>query len=79
MQAASSDTTAAMKGQRPVYLHSAGNFVTIDIYDGDLLGPEAQIQGPAVVELQTTAVVVPHRFALSCDQMGNFVLMRSEW
>ena len=65
------DLSAPFRGPKT---HQDGEFEYYNIYDGDLLGSEAKIQGPAVVELETTAVVVPHQFALSCDQMRNFIL-----
>lgn len=64
----------ALKGRRPIYLHSAGDFVPVDVYDGDRLIPDDHLAGPAVVESQTITMVVPSGFTMACDEMGNFLL-----
>ena len=74
IHAASSGGAAALKGHRLAYLHSAKDFVAVDVYDGDRLGPDAQVRGPAVVEMETTTLLVPPPFLLSCDQLGNFIM-----
>jgi N-methylhydantoinase A len=71
---AASGKAAALKGRRPVYLHSAGDFAEVDVYDGDRLGPESRVPGPAVVEMETTTLVVPSQFVLSSDSLGNFIM-----
>jgi N-methylhydantoinase A len=48
--------------------------VTTSVCDGTALGAGARLAGPAVIELATTAIVVPESFAVVVDALGSFVL-----
>lgn len=53
----SADIAAAEKGKRPIAWEGEGLLDT-DTYDGELLGAGALLEGPAVVELSHTSVVL---------------------
>ncbi len=48
---------AAPVGTRRVYWEEHG-FLDTDIFDGDAMGPGAELTGPAIVEMSVTTVVV---------------------
>ncbi|MEQ8719563.1 MAG: hydantoinase/oxoprolinase family protein [Acidimicrobiales bacterium] len=64
----------AMKGTRPAYFD--GDFVDTPVYDAELLAVDEIVEGPAIVEQSTTAIVVTPSFHLSRDRWGNYVLRR---
>jgi N-methylhydantoinase A len=51
------DASAALKGRRSIYWDGLGRTET-DTYDGSRLGAGAVVEGPAVIELDHTAVVL---------------------
>ncbi|WGF88031.1 hydantoinase/oxoprolinase family protein [Marinivivus vitaminiproducens] len=62
---AGADPSAAVVGERPVWLPEAGGFVPCRVYDRDLLQAGHCIHGPAIVEqMDTTTVVLPGQRAL---------------
>ena len=65
-----SDASDTIKFQRDVYWHSKGRFVPTNIYNGDLLRPGHIIEGPGIVELETTTIMVPHDSELHVDEHG---------
>jgi N-methylhydantoinase A len=60
-------------GRRPVYWDESG-FVDTDIYDGDRLGPGAEVPGPAIVEMNVTTIVVHPGQHGRVDDYGSFVI-----
>ena len=52
------DLASASKGSRPVCFDAAG-FVDTRIYERDLLRPGMVVDGPAVIEEETSATIVP--------------------
>jgi N-methylhydantoinase A len=48
------------------------------VYDGSSLATGAELTGPAVVELESTTVVVPGGCGLVVDRLGAFVLHTGE-
>ena len=58
------DASAALIGQRDVWLPEAGGFVTCPLYDRDRLDCGNRIPGPAIVEqMDATTVILPHTVA----------------
>lgn len=55
---ATADPSPARKGARPVYFESAG-FLDTAVYDRLLLHPGMVVDGPALVEEQTSSTLVP--------------------
>lgn len=55
---AGADAGAALRDNRMVYDSGSGKLVDTAVYDGNLLQPENQLEGPAVVEYDGTTVVL---------------------
>ena len=66
----------AVKGVRPVYFTEARKYVQTKIYDGHALKPGNRLNGPAVVELATTTIVVRPGQTLMMDPYRNYVVAR---
>ncbi len=64
----------ALKGERAVFQPDTGAFADTRVYDGDRLRHGNRLDGPAIVEKQTTTVFLPSGFALSVDALGGFLL-----
>lgn len=70
------DGRDALRGRRGVYLRSTGGLVEVDVYDGDLLAPGADLVGPCIVEEQQTTIFVPEDYDLAYDASGSYVMYR---
>jgi N-methylhydantoinase A len=64
----------ALKGRRDIYWSDKKSYQLTPIYDGDKLEPGNVIAGPAVAELATTTIMVPHDSQLKIDEYGFFVM-----
>jgi N-methylhydantoinase A len=73
---AGADAAGALKGERPVYQFEDGAFRPVPVYDGHALRHGNRIIGPALVEEETTAVVISAGFDAVCDPLGSLVLYR---
>jgi N-methylhydantoinase A len=60
----------ARKGRRAVDYALEGTH-TVDIYDGDQLEPGMQFEGPAVIEMRGTTVLVHPNNRVHMDDYGN--------
>jgi N-methylhydantoinase A len=49
-------------------------FVDAPVYDGSVLGPGVEVQGPALVEEPFTVVVLPPGATARLDGLGNYEL-----
>ena len=67
------DASGAFKGNRSTYFRDTG-VVEVPVYDGTGVLPGMRIDGPCIVELPDTNVVVDVHFDLSCDSYGHFLL-----
>jgi N-methylhydantoinase A len=67
---------AWIKGHRPVYFTELGKFTETAVYDGHKLKPGSKLAGPAIVELNTTTVVLRPGQSLKVDEYGNFIAAR---
>ena len=70
------DPSAALKGERSVYLPETQEFAEVPIYDGHKLQYGHKVLGPAMIEEVTTAIFVSDSFDCIVDQLGSFVLYR---
>ncbi|WP_431840331.1 hydantoinase/oxoprolinase family protein [Gordonia hongkongensis] len=66
-----SDPASAHVGVRKVCLDGRRGFVDTDIYDYAGLRAGHIVRGPAVIEVPTTTVVVPHDTTGEIDRLGN--------
>ena len=71
---ASADAGAALKGRRSVYIPERDAFAEVPVYDGHLMHCGHRLEGPALVEQQTTAIFVSESFDCVVDALGSFVL-----
>ena len=67
------DASSAFKGHRHTYFRDSG-VIEVPVYDGTGVLPGMRIDGPCIVELPDTNVVVDTHFDLSCDTYGHFLL-----
>jgi N-methylhydantoinase A len=72
--AGGADARAALKGRRSVYVAERGAFAEVPVYDGHRMRCGHRIAGPALVEQQTTAIVVGDGYDCIVDALGSFVL-----
>ncbi|GAC66854.1 hydantoinase/oxoprolinase family protein [Gordonia soli] len=70
----SPDASAARVGVRKVCLDGRRGFVDTDIYDYAGLRAGHVVRGPAVIEVPTTTVVVPHDTTGEIDRLGNLTI-----
>ena len=68
-----SDASDALKGRRSTFFRDVG-VVEVPVYDGTAVIPGMAIDGPCIVELPDTNVVVDTHFDLRCDAHGHFLL-----
>ena len=68
------DASAALKGRRDAYIPERDAFARVPVYDGHAMRCGHRIEGPAIVEQQTTAIFVSEAFDCSVDALGSFVL-----
>jgi N-methylhydantoinase A len=68
------DAAAALKGRRSVYIAGRDAFAEVPVYDGHLMHCGHRIAGPALVEQQTTAIVISDGYDCVVDALGSFVL-----
>jgi N-methylhydantoinase A len=71
---AGKEASAAMTGQRDVFWPEKRAWARTDIYDGSLLRPGNQLEGPAILEQPGTTVVVPDGAVAVVDRFGNNVI-----
>ncbi len=68
------DARHALKGSRSLYVPEQAAYREVRIYDGDALRHGNRIDGPALIETVTTAVLVSANFDCVVDHYGSFVL-----
>jgi len=69
----STDAATALKGERPIYLPSIGDFADVPVFDRYRLGARATLQGPAVIEERESTVVINGPAAIEVDRWGNLL------
>ena len=70
--------TAQASGSRPVYFAESQGFVTTPIYQRAQLRPGVQLAGPALIEEETTTVVVGPRARATVTAQANLVIQIEE-
>jgi N-methylhydantoinase A len=70
------DAGAAFKGRRGAYIPETGKFAEVPVYDGHRMRPGNRIDGPAMIEEETTAIFVSSSFDCVVDGYGSFALFR---
>ena len=70
------DAGAAIKGERSIYIPETRMFSSIPLYDGHRMRYGNRIQGPAMIEQETTAIFVSAAFDCVVDAYGSFALFR---
>ncbi len=70
----SKDASKFKKGERQVYFGDVGGFVSTGIYDGDNMEVGNMVEGPAIVELSTTTIVVPPKATIELTPYGSFLM-----
>lgn len=65
---------AALKGARRMIFSADGRTVEAPVYDGDRLGADDFIPGPAVIEEPTTTIVVEPGWQARLDASGTYVI-----
>jgi N-methylhydantoinase A len=68
----------ARRGERPVWDPDERALVPTPVWDGQRLSVSATLDGPAIVELSSTTIVVPRGFTLDVDAYGAFAVHRGE-
>ena len=51
------------------------SLIEVPVYDGDHMKAGAEINGPSIVELTTTTIIVPSEFEMKLDVNGNFIMV----
>ena len=68
----------ARRGERPVWDADERALVPTPVWDGRRLSVSATLDGPAIVELSSTTIVVPRGFTLDVDAYGAFAVHSGE-
>ena len=68
--------TPKPEGVRQAYSPGEMCFREFAVYRGDSMDGGGRLEGPAIVELPQTTLVVPAAFAVHLDEAGSFVLTR---
>ena len=69
---------SAPAARRPVYFDEAGGYVECPIYDRYRLGPEAVVDGPAVVEEFDSTTVIHPGYRARADAFGHLHVSRAD-
>lgn len=72
--AGDADASAARKGRRSIYVPERDAYAEVPVYDGHRMRCGHRVAGPALIEQQTTAIVVSDGFDCAVDALGSFVL-----
>jgi N-methylhydantoinase A len=70
------DARSAAKGERSIYIPETKSFRTIPLYDGHKMRFGNRVEGPAMIEQETTAIFVSASFDCVVDANGSFVLFQ---
>ena len=62
------------KGCRPVYVHASGGLVDLPVYDGRSISSGSSIAGPAIIEEETTTILLLPGHIAEMDRQGNYLV-----
>ncbi len=68
------DCSHLIKGKRPIYLPTMGEFKEAEVYDGMKMAFGNKVKGPAIVEQVNTTLFVPPQFDVICDGYGSYTM-----
>ncbi len=66
--------TPEPKTTRPVFVYERGGLVELPIFDGNALGCGARVEGPAVIEEETTTIYLMPDMVATTDAHGNYTV-----
>jgi N-methylhydantoinase A len=64
----------AQKGRRAAVFRQDGTPNETPVYDGALLGADARVTGPAIIEESTTTIVIEPGWQAVLDRSGSYVI-----
>ncbi|WP_035988138.1 hydantoinase/oxoprolinase family protein [Leptolyngbya sp. KIOST-1] len=64
-----------LKSERKAYFKEANDYLLVPVYDGGLLACGHQFEGPAIIELDDTTIVIRPQQSLTIDDHGNFIIL----
>ena len=67
-------TRSSEKNRRPVWFKSTG-WVECPIHERNRLGPDAALEGPAIIDSHDSTIVLPPGWRLTREP-GGFIIMR---
>ena len=70
------DASAACKGRRKVYIPESNSFREVPVYNGHKLRFGNRVDGPAMIEQETTAIFVSASYDCIVDAYGSFALFQ---
>ena len=68
------DPSAALLGEQLSYFDKDDGFIETQYYDGDKLVNGMIVEGPAIVVLPDTTIVVPPRFKITTQEAAYYVM-----
>jgi len=68
----------ALKTSRNLIFSETGNLIKTPVYDGNKLSPGNKINGPAVVEEDTTTLVIEPEWFLELHKSGTYIIKRKK-
>jgi N-methylhydantoinase A len=66
--------TPREKSRRPVYIQDAGGVVEIAVYDGQTVVAGQSVAGPAIIEEETTTILLLPGHVATMDAQGNYLV-----
>ncbi len=68
----------ALKSYRNLIYSSSGELIKTPVYDGNKLSADHRINGPAVVEEDTTTLVIEPEWVLELHKSGTYIIKRKD-
>ena len=68
----------ALKSNRNLIFSNSGELIKTPVYDGNLLSDGHQINGPAVIEEDTTTLVIESGWLLELHKSGTYIIKRKD-
>jgi len=64
-----------LKAERKAYFKEANDYLVVPVYNGGLLAYGHKFEGPGIIELDDTTIVIRPQQTLTIDSHGNFVIL----
>lgn len=71
-----SDIEAALKGQRNLIFSDDGKATSVAVYDGDRINAGNRVAGPAVIEEETTTIIIQPGWQIELHSSASYVITR---